>query len=147
MADRGPRDLLDIASPDQIKRYVLPVLRGEADEARAITEPDAAGSDLNEIQATAVRDRDEWRLSGEKWFVTGVTGRTSSFTWAEGEQTLFIVDRDAPGLELMRTPRFMHDPYICKHVEPSSPTAAFPSRTASCRVDTRGRNAGSWSSD
>lgn len=119
VAGRGPRDLLEIASPDQITRYVLPVLRGEAHEAWAITEPDAAGSDLNEIRATAVRDGDEWRLSGEKWFVTG--GDRASFflvlTWAEDEQTLFIVDSDAPGLELLRTPRFMHDPYISKHVE------------------------------
>ena len=32
-------------------------------------------------------------------------------------QTLFLVDRDTPGFEIVRTPRFMHDPYISKHVE------------------------------
>jgi alkylation response protein AidB-like acyl-CoA dehydrogenase len=77
VAGRGPRDFLDIASPDQVERYVLPVLRDEAHESWAITEPHTAGSDVNAIQTTAVRDGDEWRLKGEKWYVTG--GEKASF--------------------------------------------------------------------
>jgi acyl-CoA dehydrogenase len=136
VAGRGPRDFLDIASPDQVERYVLPVLRDEAHEAWAITEPHAAGSDVNAIQSTAVRDADEWRLNGEKWYVTG--GEKTSFflvlAWAEGEQMLFIVDRDAPGLEIVRTPRFMHDPYVLKHLE---------LKLADCRVPESNRIASS----
>jgi alkylation response protein AidB-like acyl-CoA dehydrogenase len=36
---------------------------------------------------------------------------------AEGEQSLFFVEPDAPGLEIVRTPRFLHDPYVDLHPE------------------------------
>jgi len=114
------RDVLEaIASPMQKERYVLPVLRGETRTAWAITEPNSAGSDVTGIEATAERDGDEWVLNAEKWFVTG--GDRAGFflvlVWAEGEQALFIVDRTAPGLEILRRPLFMHDPYTSGHIE------------------------------
>jgi len=118
VADRGPRELLELASPDQIERYVMPVVRGETREAWAITEPEA-GSDIKDIKTTAERSEDDWVLSGEKWFVTG--GERAGFfivlAWAGEDQASFLVDRDATGLEIVRTPTFMHDPYASKHVE------------------------------
>ena len=118
VADRGPRELLDLASPEQIERYVMPVVRGETREAWAITEPEA-GSDIKDISTTAAKDGDGWVLNGEKWFVTG--GERAGFfivlAWAGEEQASFLVDREAPGLEIVRTPTFMHDPYASKHVE------------------------------
>jgi acyl-CoA dehydrogenase len=118
VADRGPRELLDLASPEQVDRYVMPVVRGETREAWAITEP-GAGSDIKDIATTAERDGDGWVLNGEKWFVTG--GERAGFfivlAWAGEEQASFLVDRDAPGLQIVRTPTFMHDPYASKHVE------------------------------
>jgi acyl-CoA dehydrogenase len=118
VADRGPRELLELASPEQVERYVMPVLRGETREAWAITEPEA-GSDIKDIKTTARRDGDEWVLNGEKWFVTG--GERAGFfivlAWAGGEQASFLVERETPGLEFVRTPVFMHDPYASKHVE------------------------------
>jgi len=118
VVDRGPRELLEIATPEQIDRYVLPIVRGEYREAWALTEP-GAGSDLTGLQATAVREGDEWVLNGEKWFVTseGEPGVYIVLAVAEGEQALFLVDPDAPGLEIRRTPRFLHDPYIDHHPE------------------------------
>ena len=118
VVDRGPRELLEIATPDQRERYVSPVARGEYREAWALTEP-GAGSDLANLQATAARDGDDWLLNGEKWFVTseGDPGFYIVLAVAEGEQTLFIVEPDAPGLEIVRTPRFLHDPYIDHHPE------------------------------
>jgi acyl-CoA dehydrogenase len=116
--DRGPRELAEMATPEQFARYVAPVLRGERREAWAVTEP-GAGSDVSAIETTAVRDGDDWVLNGEKWFVTGGerAGYFIVLAWADGRQTLFLVDADTPGLELVRTPRFMHDPYITAHVE------------------------------
>jgi acyl-CoA dehydrogenase len=118
VVDRGPRELLEIATAEQRDRYVAPVVRGEYREAWALTEP-GAGSDLAGLEATAVRDGDEWVLNGEKWFVTseGDPGFYIVLAVAEGEQTLFIVEPDAPGLEIVRTPRFLHDPYIDHHPE------------------------------
>ncbi|MGI9122764.1 MAG: acyl-CoA dehydrogenase family protein [Rubrobacter sp.] len=118
VADRGPRELLELASPEQVERYVMPVLRGETREAWAITEPEA-GSDIKDIKTTARRDGNEWVLNGEKWFVTG--GERAGFfivlAWAGEEQASFLVERETPGLEFVRTPVFMHDPYASKHVE------------------------------
>jgi len=118
VVDRGPRELLEIATEEQRERYVMPVVRGEYREAWALTEP-GAGSDLAGLKARAVRDGDEWVLHGEKWFVTseGDPGYYIVLAVAEGEQTLFIVEPDTPGLEIVRTPRFLHDPYIDHHPE------------------------------
>jgi acyl-CoA dehydrogenase len=118
VCERGPRELLELANEDQLERYVIPVLRHQRMEAWAITEP-GAGSDVSAVSATAKRDGDEWVLGGEKWFVTG--GDEADFlivlAVADGEQTLFLVDRDTTGLTLTRTPGFMHDPYLYAHPE------------------------------
>ncbi len=118
VVDRGPRELLEIAAPDQVERFVLPIMRGEYREAWALTEP-GAGSDLAALAATATRDGDEWVLNGEKWFVTseGEPGFYIVAAVTGDGQTLFLVEPDAPGLELKRTPRFLHDPYLDLHPE------------------------------
>jgi acyl-CoA dehydrogenase len=118
VVDRGPRELLEIATPDQIDRFVAPIVRGEYREAWAITEP-GAGSDVSGIAATAERDGDGWRLNGEKWFVTseGDPGFYLVLATAEGEQLLFIVEPETDGLEIRRTPAFLHDPYVDHHPE------------------------------
>jgi acyl-CoA dehydrogenase len=118
VVDRGPRELLEIATPDQVERYVRPIANGEYREAWALTEP-GAGSDLTGLEATAVRDGDEWVLNGEKWFVTseGDPGVYIVLAVAEGEQTLFLVDPGTPGIQIRRTPSFLHDPYIDHHPE------------------------------
>jgi alkylation response protein AidB-like acyl-CoA dehydrogenase len=118
VVDRGPRELLEIATPDQIDRYVRPIANGEYREAWALTEP-GAGSDLAGLEATAARDGDEWVLNGEKWFVTseGDPGFYIVLAVVDGEQTLFIVEPGTPGLELTRVPGFLHDPYLDHHPE------------------------------
>jgi acyl-CoA dehydrogenase len=105
VADRGPRELLAAATAAQVERWVMPVVRGETREAWAITEP-GAGSNVAGIQTSATRDGDDWVLDGEKWFVTG--GNLASLyivlANAEGAQTLFLVDKGTPGLEVVREP-------------------------------------------
>ncbi len=118
VVERGPRELLDIATPDQVERYVMPIVRGEFREAWALTEP-GAGSDLGGLQSTAVREGDEWVLNGEKWFVTSerTVGVYIVAAMTGDEQTLFLVDPDTPGIEIQATPRFLHDPYLDLHPE------------------------------
>jgi acyl-CoA dehydrogenase len=131
VVDRGPRELLELATAEQIERFVAPVARGEYREAWAVTEP-GAGSDVSAIAATAVRDGDEWVLNGEKWFVTseGDPGFYLVLAGSDGEQMLFVVEPDTPGLEIVRTPRFLHDPYVDVH-----PEIAF----RDCRVPEKNR--------
>jgi acyl-CoA dehydrogenase len=118
VVDRGPRELYDIATPDQVDRYVRRIAGGEYREAWALTEP-GAGSDLTGLQATATRDGAEWVVNGEKWFVTseGDPGVYIVLAVADGEQTLFLVDPGTPGMTIRRTPSFLHDPYIDHHPE------------------------------
>jgi acyl-CoA dehydrogenase len=118
VVDRGPAELWDIATQAQREVYVAPILRGQYREAWAVTEP-GAGSDVNAIAASAERDEDEWVLNGEKWFVTseGDPGFYLVLAVAEGEQALFIVEPWRPGLEVTKTPAFLHDPYLDHHPE------------------------------
>jgi len=118
VVDRGPRELLELLTPEQADRYVMPIVRGEYREAWALTEP-GAGSDLAALAATADRDGDGWVLNGEKWFVTseGDAGIYLVAAVHEGEQLLFLVEPGTPGMEIAKVPRFLHDPYLDHHPE------------------------------
>ncbi len=118
VVDRGPRELLELLTAEQVEQYVMPIVRGEYREAWALTEP-GAGSDLAALATSADRDGDDWVINGEKWFVTseGDAGIYLVAAAHEGEQLLFLVEPGTPGLEIRRTPRFLHDPYLDHHPE------------------------------
>ena len=118
VADRGPRELVEMASEDQVQRFVVPTMASESREAWAVTEP-GAGSDTGAIMTRAVRDGGEWVIDGEKWFVTDADKAAFFIVLARvqarearqpEEQSLFLVRRDNPGVKLVRFPHFMHDP-------------------------------------
>ena len=111
----GAYNALIHCTPDQRRRYLDPSLRGERSGSYAITEPNA-GSDARTLEATAVRDTTtgEWRLNGEKWFVTGPDDTDFMIFHAvaiDGERrlpTLFLVDYDTPGVTLTHDPDYTH---------------------------------------
>ena len=93
-----------MATPYQLDRYVIPAIRGEAEECYAITE-EGAGSDVDAIVATARRDGDEYVLNGEKWHVTSYNSATFAFFQGklaggphDGEHAMFLVDLPSPGV-------------------------------------------------
>jgi alkylation response protein AidB-like acyl-CoA dehydrogenase len=105
--------MFEACSPDQLERYVLPMMRGERKECYAITESES-GSDVV-VETTARRDGEAYRLDGEKWFVT--SANLADFLWVQakltdgphaGSDSLFLVDSDTPGIEVIRTPEFSH---------------------------------------
>ncbi len=114
----SPSNVLVHGTPEQIDRYLLPDVRNDHRHAFAITEADA-GSDPRGIKAEAVKQADgSYQLSGVKWFVTD--GDVASYfivlAWAvdgiERQPTLFLVDKDAPGVEMTADPDFTHNfPY------------------------------------
>ena len=58
---------------DELKRtYLAPALRGEMVTSVAVSEPDA-GSDVAGIRTKAVRDGDEWVITGRKMWITNGT--------------------------------------------------------------------------
>jgi alkylation response protein AidB-like acyl-CoA dehydrogenase len=102
------------ASREQIDRYLRPALRGELKDAYAVTERDA-GSDPSAIVATAEPSPGGFRLNAEKWFVTAGDIASVYVVMAnvvDGPDrlpTLFVVDRDLPGVEIAENPAFTHN--------------------------------------
>src|ERR1700753_3175312 len=101
-------------SPEQIDRYLRPLLRGEIRDAYAVTEAEA-GSDPSRIASVAVSDGNGgFRLSGEKWFVTSGDVASVLIVMAnvvDGDErlpTLFLVEVEAPGVPAVEDPRFTH---------------------------------------
>lgn len=109
-----PSWLPEVATPDQIERYLKPAARGERSECYAITE-EGAGSDVDAIAATAARDGDDYLLNGVKWHVTSYNSADFAFFQAKlitgehaGEHAMFLVDLPTPGVRVVRTPAYSH---------------------------------------
>jgi alkylation response protein AidB-like acyl-CoA dehydrogenase len=109
----GAYNVLAHGTDEQIDRYLRPALRGELHDAYAVTE-EHAGSDPSRIATTATRANGGWRIDGEKWFVTygdiAAVYIVMAKALVDGEElpTLFLVDRDAPGIEVVDDPPFTH---------------------------------------
>jgi butyryl-CoA dehydrogenase len=112
-----PANALKACTPEQRERYLLPGIRGEKRDAIAVTE-EFAGSDPLAMTTTAKRVGDRYVINGEKWFVTvgDVADFILTLAWVEDQPTLFIVDRNAPGLSISRTPRYTHT-FVYEHPE------------------------------
>ena len=79
------------------------------------------GSDPRLVKTTAVAKRGGYELSGEKWFVTSANAADVILVHAHvdgdpGKPTLFIVEKNQPGVNLKRAPKFMHN-YVFEHWE------------------------------
>ena len=104
----------EVATPDQIERYVIPGIKGLREECYAITE-EGAGSDVDAIVATARRDGDDYVLDGVKWHVTTFNHADYAFFQAKltdgphaGEHAMFLVDLPSVGVRVVRTPEYTH---------------------------------------
>ena len=105
--------MFEACNEDQLQRYVLPLKDGRRKECYAITESES-GSDVR-IDTTAARCEGGYRIDGEKWFVTTFNHADFLFVQARlaagphaGADAMFLVDRDTPGIEVLRTPLFSH---------------------------------------
>src|SRR4029079_16221457 len=95
-----------------------PACRGERRDAYAITE-EGAGSDVSMVATTARRDGDSWVIDGTKWHVT--SGDVADFflvhAHVDGDPskaTVFLVDKEMPGVRLVRTPKYTHT-FVFEH--------------------------------
>jgi len=62
--------LLVWATEEQKQKFLVPMLRGEVSSWQKFTEP-KGGADLADYQSRAVRDGDDWLLTGSNVFVSG----------------------------------------------------------------------------
>ena len=111
--DSGNMETLDLfATPEQRRRWLEPLLEGTIRSAFAMTEPDVASSDATNIQTSITRDGGEYVINGRKWWITGVAdercqvfivmGKTDPGADPYGQQSMVLVPRDTPGLEIIR---------------------------------------------
>jgi acyl-CoA dehydrogenase len=97
--------ILHYGSDEQKKKYLPALARGEIVGAIAMSEP-AAGSDLQGIQTTAVRDGDDYVVNGSKTFVTNgwhadlviTVAKTNPAAGAKGT-SLLLLERSMKGFE------------------------------------------------
>ena len=97
--------LLHSGTDAQKEKYLPKLASGELIGAIAMTEP-AAGSDLQGVKTTAVRDGDDFIINGSKTFITNgwnadlviVVAKTDPSAGAKGT-SLFLVEAGTPGFE------------------------------------------------
>lgn len=98
---------------EQKNNYLVPLAKGEKLGAFCLTEP-GAGSDIAEIQTTAVQEHDHYVLNGTKTYVTNgdIADVFTLFASTDAEAgtngiTGFIVEKGYPGFKVGRTERTM----------------------------------------
>jgi len=91
------------------KKYLAPMTEQFGLCAYAVTEPNA-GSDVQGMKTTAVKQGDKWILNGSKMWITNagvadwyfVVAVTDPSRLARGGMTGFIVERNSPGITVGR---------------------------------------------
>ena len=99
------------------KEWLQPLLNGEIRSAFAMTEPNVASSDATNIESRIVRDGDEYVINGHKWWTSGIgdprckiiifMGKTDPEAETYRQQSMILVPRDTPGIEVTRTLKVM----------------------------------------
>jgi len=102
--------LLSHGSAEQKERWLLPLARGEIRSCFAMTEPEYAGSNPIWMDTRAVRDGDEYVITGHKWFTSSAEGAAFTIVMAvtapdappHQRASQIIVPMDAPGVVFVR---------------------------------------------
>lgn len=111
--DTGNMELLrDFGTEDQRRAWLEPLLAGEIRSVFCMTEPDVASSDATNIETSITRDGDDYVINGRKWWSSGamspdarlliVMGKTDPEAERHRQQSMILVPRDAPGVEIVR---------------------------------------------
>ncbi len=101
-----PMMMIGSCTPEQEQKYLYPSIQGDLNYAFGQTEPQAGSDPGGMMQTRAVKDGDDWVLSGTKMFISGAA--TADFLLVQavtdpekrqrGGITMFIIDNPTPGL-------------------------------------------------
>ncbi len=99
-------------TPEQKRRFMLPLANGETRSSFLMTEPAVASSDARNIRTEIRRDGREYVINGHKWWSSGaghphcaffiVMGKTDSQADAYRQQSMILVPAGTPGVKLVR---------------------------------------------
>ena len=112
--DTGNMELLSLfGTAEQRERWLDPLLDGTIRSAFSMTEPDVASSDATNIATRIERQGDEYVINGRKWWTSGamsprcelliVMGVTDPDADRHRRQSMILVPRDTPGVEIQRS--------------------------------------------
>eukprot|EP00041_Stephanoeca_diplocostata_P012894 m.217606 g.217606 ORF g.217606 m.217606 type:complete len:458 (-) comp19132_c0_seq3:323-1696(-) len=113
--DTGNMEVLaKYGTPEQKEKWLTPLLAGDIRSAFAMTEPGVASSDATNISTKFEYDAatDEYVVNGHKWYISGAIrpeckvfitlGKTRFDGPVHTQQSMLIVPRDAPGVQILR---------------------------------------------
>ncbi|WP_245589136.1 acyl-CoA dehydrogenase family protein [Desulfatirhabdium butyrativorans] len=97
--------IVNYGTEEQKQRFIPPVLAGEKIAALAITEP-GGGSDVANLETTAVRKGDQYIVNGSKTFITSgrradqITCAVRTGDAGHGGISLLVIPTDSPGFSV-----------------------------------------------
>jgi acyl-CoA dehydrogenase len=103
--------LLQFGTDEQKAQFLEPLARGEIRSCFAMTEPEHAGSNPVMMSTTAVREGNEFVITGHKWFTSSADGASFAVVMAVTDPdearkhfraSQILVPLPAPGYTLMR---------------------------------------------
>jgi acyl-CoA dehydrogenase len=117
--DVGNMELLHShGSPEQKRRWLEPLARGEIRSCFSMTEPEHAGSNPVWMSTTARRDGGHYVIDGHKWFTSSADGAAFAIVMAvtnpdaekpHARASQIIVPADTPGFRIVRNIPIMGD--------------------------------------
>jgi acyl-CoA dehydrogenase len=117
--DTGNMEILaEHGTPDQIERWLRPLLEGDIRSCFSMTEPNTSGSDPTGLSTRAELEGDEWVIGGHKWFTSGAVGASIAIAMVVTDPdaaphkraSMILVPTDTAGFNLIRpVPVMGHD--------------------------------------